>query len=271
MRCQLENVLVDCLRDTIHVMACLGSSEPARAVERSLKQCSLYSVFRAKSVDTVDELLRQVKSWHVAIVDEQCPLMSEIVSRLTACNSWIPVTLLSSSWPGRVVPSTPPPLLADSQDSPSSIAGGISERDAGAVTHNEHAVAVCGANNMGHLLCSVQEWSIKRKLLAKNPVGLVKEAMDVLFRKNPLSVDEWSSCMTVKPRRFQREFKQFTDLSPKKIIALYHAYRIAFDVVYGHIMRDRGVVPAYVVDTHSKGRVMEYVLTHRSSLLTAAY
>jgi AraC-like DNA-binding protein len=134
----------------------------------------------------------------------------------------------------------------------------------------EKPVAVCPAANNGVLMHHVQEWAIKRKLVSRALDGLAQEAMGALFRKNPLSVDDWSSIMGVKPRRFQREFKLFTDLSPKKILALYHAYRIAFTVADEHNNREKGVIPAYIVDERSKERVMEYVLTHRSALLTAA-
>ncbi|MBD3392275.1 MAG: hypothetical protein GF418_09425 [Chitinivibrionales bacterium] len=262
MRCHLETVLVDCLRDTLHVMLCSGSSETVRAVGRSLKQGALFSLFKAKSPQTMEELLGQVHAWHVVVIDEQCQFAPDFLALARGCRGWLPVIALTNSWSIKSISSARPASGADMAGE--SAGGGLQIE-----VIEEQPVATCPISNPRQLLHHVQEWSIKRKLVSKPLNGLAAKAMDILFRENPLSVDDWSSVLAVKPRRFQREFKLFTDLSPKKILALYHAYRIAFSVVDEHNNREKGVISAYLVNDRARERVMEYVLTHRSALLTA--
>jgi AraC-like DNA-binding protein len=264
MRCELENVLVDCLRETLHIMLCSGSSETVRAAERSLKQCPVYSLFKAKSPETMEELLHEVPSWHVAVIDQQCQFSSDFTGVVARYATWLPVITLTNSWSIRSLSSSM--MMGNGGARPAGT--GPAQGNAGSVENRR--VETCLASSLGNLMHHVQEWAIKRKLLSKPLSGLAAEAMDALFRENPLSVDDWSSIMGVKPRRFQREFKLFTDLSPKKILALYHAYRIAFTVIDEQNSREKGIIPAYIVDDRSRERVMEYVLTHRSALLTGA-
>jgi|GEM_PF-3312148 len=270
MRCQLENVLVDCLRDTLHIMLCSGSCDTVRTAERFLKQCPLYSLFKAKSPQTMEELFGQIQSWHVVIIDEQCQFAPDFKAIVQRYPGWVPVITLTNSWSIRTISGHCPPAgttpFKTEEAAGSAHTGGGLDID----VIDERPVAACSIANPAFLMHTTQEWAIRRKLLSKIVDGLAAEAMSLLFKKNPLSVDEWSSMMGVKPRRFQREFKMFTDLSPKKILALYHAYRIAFNVVDNHTNREKGIVSAYLVDDRSKERVMEYVLTHRSALLTVA-
>jgi hypothetical protein len=211
----------------------------------------------------MEELLRDARGWHVAVIDEQCQFSSDFMFLVRSYSQWLPVITLTNSWSIR------------SMSSARSLGNGIDAKNGHSDAGDKHAcivedepVAKCAANSMGHLMHYVQQWAIMRKLVNKALSGLAHEAMEALFKDNPLSVDDWSSIMGVKPRRFQREFKLFTDLSPKKILALYHAYRIAFSVIDEHNSREKGIIPAYIVDGRSRERVMEYVLTHRSALLT---
>jgi AraC-like DNA-binding protein len=271
MKCQLENILVDCLRETLHVLLCTDSFETSRLTERILRQCPLYSLFKAKSPSATEELLSQVQSWHVAIIDENCQFASDFKSVLNGFPVWLPVITLTNTWSMGNVSTSGRMLNMTSFVKPCLFQPDLNgeNSDLRLFPADNKPAATCSVTNPVALLHAVQEWSIKRKLLSKTVSGLAADALVQLFCKNPLSVEEWSSIMGVKPRRFQREFKTFTDLSPKKILALYHAYRIAFNVLDNQNSRDKGVVPAYMVDNHSRERVMEYVLTHRSSLLTA--
>jgi AraC-like DNA-binding protein len=230
----------------------------------------MYSIFKANSPAAAQELFGQVQCWHVAVVDDQCQFASDFKAVLRTYPAWLPVISLTNTWSLRNIATPKPSAVADAAKM---FFGNIESENSSVPEVSDSLtdvpVAGCSTANPASLMHAVQEWSIKRKLLSKTVSGLAAEAMVLLFGRNPLSVDDWSSIMGVKPRRFQREFKTFTDLSPKKILALYHAYRIAFNVLENQNNRDKGVVQAYLVDTRSKERVMEYVLTHRSSLLPA--
>jgi hypothetical protein len=130
-------------------------------------------------------------------------------------------------------------------------------------------ITVCPLSNLEKLLPIIQESSIKKKLIPKIlPVDLVDNAIEVLFKRNPVTVEKWTALLNIPPRKLQRAFKQFTGYSPKKVITLYHAYRIAFDTFNRLSNTYLKANSSYEVDDRSKTRVIEYVLSRQSQLFT---
>jgi AraC-like DNA-binding protein len=115
----------------------------------------------------------------------------------------------------------------------------------------------------------LQLQSIRKKLVPDTPPeGVMQNALDVLCKHHPVSVEDWSTLINSTPRKFQRLFKQYTGYSPKKMVALYHAYRIAFQTMGKIEDPGNGVVSAYVMEENAKTRIMEYVLSRRSQLFS---
>jgi AraC-like DNA-binding protein len=124
--------------------------------------------------------------------------------------------------------------------------------------------------NLSRMSSLLQLQSIRKKLLPQRiPGAEMLSALDVLFRRNPLSVETWSGHLNSTPRKLQQLFKEYTLYTPKKLIALYHAYRIAFEAAARQDEKGKGIIPAYLLDERSRKRVMEYILSRRSQFLLA--
>jgi hypothetical protein len=197
----------------------------------------------------MNELLRQVRGWHALVVDQQDVLCQDYLEQAGQHPTWLPSIVLCGDSTVQI------PHVGAAANEALSDDGlpGMPLR--------------CDHDNLGQLMQLLQVWCIKRKLFTLPPSGMVADAVEVLFRENPFSVNAWAEILQTTQRKFQRQFKLFTELSPKKFLALYHAYRIAFSLVDERGECRRGVVSAYVLDDRSKERIMEYVLTRRSSLL----
>ncbi len=265
MKSQLENVLIDCLGGTLNVLYCADSAVVSRSPDRTFRRYPLFSVFHAGSPDSARELLRQVRCWHAVVIDDQTGGGADYHSALTDCQSWMPAIVVFNEMSGRSGWAADRVEQAEEREQELLIEEG-EPRAPGPVI-----VAQVPANRSALLVGELQRWAVMRKLLGRNPSGVVKEAMHMLFTESPMTVEDWSSGVGVRPRKFQREFKKFTALAPKKLLALYHAYRIAFESLERQMEFERGAIPAYLVDDKDKLRVMEYVLTRRSTLISATY
>ncbi|MFW5775307.1 MAG: hypothetical protein ACOCW2_03360 [Chitinivibrionales bacterium] len=266
MSTQLENVLIDCLRDTLNVMVCTGSDETSRTIERVLKRYPTYSIFHADSLEVAETLFRQVKAWHGLIIDGQSDGAEALMTAAQQFSPWLPQIVLADQTTAEKLYDQ-----ADLEEQQIFSIDKVRESEEKMPIGGVNLVVSCPLSQLSNMLPILQVWSIKRKLVAREPEGLMEEAMKALFYSNPQGVEEWSSMVGAKPRKFQREFKLFTNLPPKKMLALYHAYRIAFDVLDERNHKGVGIFPAYMVDARAKSRMMEYVLTRRSTLLSSAY
>jgi AraC-like DNA-binding protein len=265
MKSQLENVLIDCLTGTLNVLVCAESTVISRSPDRTFWRYPLFNVFHAQSVESAQELVRQVQCWHAVCIDDQAGSAPEYLSVLDVWSSWIPVIVLYGDISGRSLWADE--LIEQSEE----------RQQEQLVEHGQTTVTgpiivdQVPAGRPDVIFDALEHWAIERKLLGRCPYGLVREAIKLLFMRSPLSVEDWSAAMDVSPRKFQREFKQFSTLAPKKLMALYHAYRIAFNALGEPERLGQGEMMAYAIDEKTKARVMEYVLTRRSTLLSAAY
>jgi AraC-like DNA-binding protein len=208
--------------------------------------------------------LDQVPIWHCLIIDSRCSFAYDFFQFIKELPFWIPVILLIDSLTeefmhthGLYVNKKGCIILKSDSNYPKK-----------KIITGEKLIIECSLKSYKQLFPILQFQSIRRKLLIKMPDEQVFESMKILFERNPISVEEWSAHMNLTPRKFQRMFKNYTKYSPKKLITLYHAYRIAFSTMQRFEDFGRGVISAYILDEHSKKRVMEYVLTRRSQLLS---
>ena len=241
----LENILVSCLEETLNVLVCCESTLTLGVVNSSLCRYSTYNLFRARSLETVDAYLAQVPAWNCFIIDARFEFARDVVARIAGLGQWYPVIIIG--------------------DSPDSLPF---FRSAGDIYLSTEGIVYCSLSSIRQFVRTVQELCIKKRLLAFHPDPMVAEAVDALFERHPVSVEDWASMVNSSPRKFQRLFKPVTDLSPKKIIALYHAYRIAFDAIEGRGHSPSLAPGVYEVDIHDRTRVMEYVLSRRNELLS---
>lgn len=264
MKNGLENILVDCLCDTLHVMLCSESSGAICTINSLISRYPLFNFLKARSLEAMKLYFRQIPVWHCLIIDSRCSFSEDFFSAVRRHPFWVPIIVLADSLSENFL----------------RIHGMFVDRDNCIVMQNvsqnnkklkteKKCITICSLCSFKKLFPVLQVQSIKKKLMAKMPEGMAQKAVDLLFDRSPLTVEDWSAIMNSTPRKFQRIFKQYTNYSPKKLIALYHAYRIAFATMNKHEDFGKGVISAYILDDRSKTRVMEYVLSRRSQLLAA--
>jgi AraC-like DNA-binding protein len=248
MPTQLESILIECLKGTLKVLVYTDSRDTLSAINQKLSPYPMFSLTCVGAQSLAEEALRQVRHWHAVVVDSGrlgnlWPTVSEY------CRYWVPVGLLMDGARKKWGQSE-----ADGEDVPCSIGP-------------RAVVFKCTPRSSREFLESVQYWSLTRLLFSTQPDRFALKAFKRLCSDNPVTVEEWSELIHSNTRKFQREFKHYSELSPKKIVALYHANRIAFEVINRELGVRQSPISAYLVDDKSRARVMEYVLTRRSMLL----
>lgn len=260
MKNRLENILVDCLCDTLHVMLCSESSGAICTINSLISRYPLFNFLKARTADAMKLYFRQIPPWHCLIHDSRCSFSEEFFTTVKNLPFWVPVILLADSLSDDYMRIHD--MIAETDEFGT-------QKENSSSAHSKKSIIVCPLRSFKRLFPVIQLQSIRKKLISKMmPDGAVQKALDVLFSQNPLTVEKWSAVLDSTPRKFQRMFKNYTNYSPKKLIALYHAYRIAFETMGRHEEQSKGVISAYIMDDRSKKRVMEYVLSRRSQLLS---
>ena len=268
MKIRLENVLIDCLNDTLHIMLCSESSGAICTINSLIERYSMFNFVKARSADAMWFYFRQIPAWHCLILDSRCGFSEDFFAVMRESPLWVPIIVLADYLSEDYLRMHG--FKEDTKNSNDT--QGVNFNDNPTVIKTllleKRKVIVSPLRSFKNLFPMLLVESIKKKLMQKvMPDGFALKAMDVLFDQNPITVEEWSSILDSTPRKFQRMFKNYTYYSPKKLIALYHAYRIAFETVGKNEEYGKGVISAYILDDQSKKRVLEYVLSRRSQLL----
>lgn len=265
MKNRLEKILVDCLCDTLHVMLCSESSGAICTINSLVSRYSLFNFLKARSPEAMQLYFRQIPTWHCLIIDSRCTFSEEFFSFVRELPCWVPIIVLADSLSEDFLRIHG--MSVNNNDC--IVIQNVSQYSNIKLETDKKSVTVCSLRSFKKLFPMLQLQSIRKKLMPKMmPEELVQKALDVLFNQNPLTVEDWSAILGSTPRKFQRMFKHYTSYSPKKLIALYHAYRIAFETMGRHEEVGKGVISAYILDDRAKKRVMEYVLSRRSQLLS---
>jgi len=268
MKTRLEKILVDCLCDTLNVMLCSESPGIINAIESVIQPYPFFAFFKAGSAECMRTCIRQVNSWHCLIIDSRCSFTDEFLSVAREFPLWIPVIILADYLSEEFLRLHGISVEQDAASSFQNITINDTRYDYLKLAKEKKCVTVYPFKSIKNLLPLIQAECLKKKLMQRLiPDGVVERSLDILFKQNPLSVDEWSLVLDSTPRKFQRMFKNYTFYSPKKLLALYHAYRIAFETVGNREEFCLGVVSAIVMDERTKKRLLEYVLSRRSQLL----
>lgn len=249
----LEPILVDSLRNTLHVMLCTRSVNLSYAVERLISPYPMISLFKPEDAVQAVSYLRQVPSWHAVLLDDHFEsAQSRFPAAVAALPAYVPLLVMRS------------PGTAGAPDAPALV---VEKPRAMPLDFAPCASISASAQALYITWNRIQRSCIQRKLLGVPCYGILHKAMQVLFDKNPATVESWTNLMGMTTHVFRELFARATVLAPKKIIALYHAYRIAFDCcaqTRGGVMD--GILP-YTISAHNRARMVEYVLVHRSELV----
>jgi hypothetical protein len=264
MRADLEKILVDSLRGTLHVMLCAGNSSGIHGLRHVLSGHPLYNFFNASSRHEVDTFMRQVPVWHCVVAEASMGFEESCFLPILTSPSCPSVLVIDGREPARIQRFCTDNIIHGEGDNHSA-AEHLKQFDLSCFLH-------LTPDSVTEAAAKVQRRSIERKLVSTPTNVWVRKILDILFTTNPLTVECWAEAAGVRARKFQREFKHISLLAPKKMLALYHAYRIAFEHCAKEEERKayKGVQSAYVICDRDKTRIMEYVLTHQSALLSPA-
>ena len=258
MRFDLEKVLVDSLRGTLHLMLCGNQAGGINLLRRSILSYPMYNLFCAHTPRDIELYFRQIPAWHCIVLEDG-----------TSCNgqNFLPVVRADTSAPVIITGNS----NADDIRRHCLIEAYTLGESAGTVASwirslQAESFLRLGSDNINDVWVAVQRASLERKLVTVPSHPWVRHILDTLFTLNPLTVEQWAEQTGVTPRKFQREFKGISPLPPKKMLALYHAYRIASEKCARTAEHRPLVQSVYVVCDRDRRRIMEYVLTHRSTL-----
>ena len=240
---RLEAILVNSLENTLNVLICSESSQTIAAINSVLDRYTPLNLFRARSLEAMASHWAQVSSFNCVVVDAKCTFGREAISKVAKVPFWTPVLILGDS------PDSMPFIREPHRSS--SVPDGIT---------------YISLSDIKQFAQAVIESSIRKRLIDQYPDELALAALSALFEKHPLSVDDWALLINITSRKFQRLFKPYSDLSPKKIISLYHVFRIVFDILEKRHSQFPQESPCES-DMNFRVRVMEYVLTRRKELL----
>ena len=269
MKIKLENVLIDCLNDTLHIMLCSESSGTICTINSLIDRYPMFNFLKARSSDAMKLYFRQIPTWHCLILDSRCGFSEDFFAVMRELPLWVPIIVLADYLSEDYLRMYSLSADTNNSDDTQNFTFNDNPSDKKTLLLEKRKVIVFPLRSFKNLFPMLQVESIKKKLMQKSmPDGFALEALEVLFAQNPITVEEWSSTLDSTPRKFQRMFKNFTYYSPKKLIALYHAYRIAFETIGRDEEYGKGIISAYVLDERSKKRVLEYVLSRRSQLLS---
>jgi len=208
-----------------------GKSPQVGFLRQLLQSCKLFTVFDVKDRTEYNQTIKNLARVHVYIVQDE--------------NQHDPYFNVARSDPFR-----------------------SSHSAANATSQSAHSV-LCSPSQASELFMAINRCAIESSLISGIQDKEVLQAVDMLFTHNPVGVIEWSELSGMKIRKFQRKFKDASSLSPKKILALYHAYRMAFY----YCCSKTGEMPAqhidmsYTLQPSDRKRILEYVLMRKSTLL----
>lgn len=253
----MEKILSDWLTDSLNVMICTENVNVSSEIIKGIGKYPTFKVHRVATERVLDLYFSQNVEWHCIIIDNDISFFKKVNQYLMNSNKWLPVIIL----------------------------GGNIPMDYGKQMHKEdisiykHAyfnqvdrtcglfVELCSKANINRLFSKILANSLKRVLFTKVPDKKINSIANSLFMINPITVVEWANDNEVSTRKMQRILKGFTDQTPKKLVSIYHAYRMAFANVDPVGNLDCEVFTAHQLNKSNKNRFLEYVLSRRSSLL----
>lgn len=253
----IEDHLVDTLSDSLQIAVCSESNRVISSLTSFFSRFPMFKTVPLRSADEVDSLFKTQAVFHCIVIDVGFPLREIFFDRITGMTRWIPVVILSDTSPAHLIDN----WGVDQIGIEKFIHRNLKNRKKGCI------VEICRTGRLLDMASMVLANSLKKKIFDCVPDDLVNEALDVLYSMNPITVDEWISLISCNTRKLQRHLKLFTDLGPRHILAVYHAYRIAFSRVDNSGNFHCRIFLSHTIGEDQRKRFTEYVLSRRGILL----
>lgn len=261
MKNGLENVVIECLCDSLRVLLCAEAPGIICSVTSLVGRNPLFNFLKATSADAATLYIQQLLQWQCIIIDSKCSFMKEVLCIINQQSLWIPVIVLAD----KVVTEPVQPIGNDKD----MVMYAHLYRTKRKMQKVYNSIQICSRSSLKELMPLLQDVSVRKKLMKKKPQGFAEKAFDTLCAQNPISVDQWALYLESTSRKIHRAVNSFSDYIPRHMVALYHAYRIAFQSITdeSHKESNKGETVPYRLDEHERKRIMEYFLLNRSILV----
>ncbi len=254
----MEEILSDWLTDTLNIMICTETANLSSSVLSYIGRYPAFKIHRVSTEKMLDLYLNQNIDWHSIIIDSQLSFSVKVFDELTRFSKWVPVIYLAEELPKGLWDDW---IVEEVDDK---LVNYVSK-------NNRHVGAVLEIfkrRELRQLLSTVLANSLKRQLFNFIPDKSIHEATAVLYKENPVTVENWAKINNCTPRKIQRLLKPFINKTPKKLLSIYHAYRMAFAEVDNSGNLNCEVFRIHRIESCHRKRFLEYTLSRRSTLLS---
>lgn len=257
MKFSLENILSDSLAQSLKILLCTDSGDSVKRIESFLSSFPTFKLYVANSKSLFPQYFDENTSWHCVILDSRCSFATTFIEQIMVRSKWVPIVLLDSKDALGLITD----MALEKIDSRLYSYGGHIGKSNGCT------VELCDPFSREDLISKLISNSLLKRFFKKIPNLKVSTATNELFISNPTSVAGWAEKIGFSTRKMQRALKNFTLYTPKKLLSLYHAYRLVFALKGKEGNPETNHFKSYNIDNSSKNRFIEYVLTRKSSLL----
>lgn len=253
----MEEMLSDWLSDTLNIMVCTESTNVSSSIISYIGRYPSFKLHRTSTEKMLDLYFSQDIEWHSIIIDGQLSFTDKVFQYISAFPSWTPVILLAEEKPTDILSEW---CIEENSENKYSYFD-KENRNIGSI------IETCKRRDFPKLLSVILSNSLKKQFFLSVPNNEIHEAVNILYKENPLSVEEWAKIYGVATRKMQRILRPFAFATPKKLLNIYHAYRMVFAEVDNSGNLNCEVFKSHKLDKTHRERFLEYVLSRRSTLL----
>ncbi len=261
---RLETILADYLKKSLKVMLCSEKPALQSKVTTLIQQYSQFSVTPVPSVGALKQCLKSKDEWHAVLIDSRCTFSQELFTNIRGNFSWMPIIVLRDLFVEDFSKeiyelSHKKNVLVLQNVTPNNVKSGESRN-----------ITVCPLGKLELVVPTLQMLCIKKRLFPKKmPTGIGEVAVKTLFHENPVTVDEWIELLGIQRSKLHRLIHSHAPYSPRKIVLLYHAYRIVFNKSCNP---DKTCIDDYAphsLNDQAKNEVFEYILSQGGRLFSS--
>lgn len=256
MNQSLEEILSEWLTDTLNILICTESANVASTIMSYVGRYASFKLHRVSNEKVLDLYMKQGITWHCIIIDNELSFSRRVYNYISKFNHWVPIVLMSNNVPENLWNEW---IYEKISNEKVSFHNGES-RIEGAT------IELLDKRRINDFVPVILSNSLKKQFFKEVPDIEIEKILKMLYLNNPDSVKEWAKINCISNRKIQRMLKSFCRITPKKVLSLYHAYRIALSEVDNSGNLNCEIFAIHELKRSLKIRYMEYCLSRRSVL-----
>lgn len=253
----MEEALTDWLTDSLNVLVCTKSSHITTSILSTIGKYPAFKIHRASTESTLNMYLKQNTIWNCIIIDNDISFAADFIDNIKLLSKWVPVVLLENSNTNGTLED----WCVDEVGLNKYNYLNAKNKSRGCI------IEICEKNSVNELLSILLSNSLKKLFFTNVPDNDLNVLINVLYKKNPISVMEWAQYLDITPRKMQRLLKCYTTMTPKKMICIYHAFRMVLALTDKKGNLHCKIFTSHSLNESNRKRFLEYVLSRRSNLL----